>query len=469
MRKIFLLIFLFSFCFKPAIVGGQTKPYDVLIRSGKIYLQNRQYEKAKEMFQEAVSQRPEDPEGNFHLAITLISLGDYLNAAKYLLIPINNENYLKKIQKDENYKLTCWSSLIEVSQNYLINNELDSALIYAKGALILDPERPFNYTLLSQIYVNLKMYDSLYALAQNMISKDVNSPQGYSLLGSYYLVKEDYDNALIAFENSIKNYERKIEEEKNKLAELLKLKEEKERIIKKLLNYHSEKKIKEFENYLKDSLKFRSGIEKVAQLVLEISSLNQEYTQNLLRVGLIQMQKKKEKEALNTFKKLFEIDEKNYDALFYLGVNYYNLSLYDSCRITFEKLLSLIIRQPTEEEKIKIKELITDTSSNYVELPSQFLPYLYYLIKDNSFSIFTPERLENVYMILGGAYAQLAKLESKPTYYDLAIKSFEKILLINPKNLDAYQNLAVVYRDKGDKETARKYLEKKMKLEKEKK
>lgn len=468
MRKIFLLIFLFSFCFKPSIVGGQTKPYDVLIRSGKIYFQNRQYEKAKEMFQEAVSQKPEDPDGNFHLAITLISLGDYFNAAKYLLIPINDSNYLKKIQKDENYKLTCWSSLIEASQSYLANNKSDTALIYAKGALILDPERPFNYTLLSQIYTNLKMYDSLYSLAQNMINKNPNSPQGYSLLGSYYLAKENYDSALVAFENSIKNYERKIDEEKNKLAELLKLKEEKEIVIKKLLDYQSEKKVKEFEIYLKDSLKFRSGIEKVAQLVLEISSLNQEYTQNLLRVGLIQMQKKKEKEAINTFKKLFEVDEKNYDALFYLGVNYYNLSLYDSCKITFENLLSLIIRQPKEEEKVKISELITDTSLNYVELPSQFLPYLYYLTKDNSLSIFSPERLENIYMILGGAYAQLAKLENKPSYYDLAIKSFEKILLINPKNLDAYQNLAVVYRDKGDKETARKYLEKKMKLEKEK-
>ncbi|MEO0086870.1 MAG: tetratricopeptide repeat protein [candidate division WOR-3 bacterium] len=467
MRKIILLIFLFNFCFKPSIISGQTKPYDVLIRSGKIYLQNRQYEKAKEMFEEAVSQRPEDPDGNFYLAITLISLGDYLNAARYLLVPVNDNNYLKKIQKDENYKLTCWSSLIEASQNYLANNKSDSALIYAKGALILDPERPFNYTLLSQIYANLKMYDSLYVLAQNMISKDANSPQGYSLLGSYYLAKEDYDNALNSFENSIRNYERKISEEKDKLAELLKLKEEKEKVIKKLLNYQSEKKIKEFESYLKDSLKFRSGIEKVAQLVLEISSLNQEYTQNLLRVGLIQMQKKKEKEAVNTFKKLWEVDEKNYDALFYLGANYYTLSLYDSCRITFENLISLILRWPTEEEKLKIKDLITDTSLNYLELPSQFSPYLYYLTKDNSLSILAPERLENVYMILGGAYAQLAKLENKPTYYDSAIKYFEKIILINPKNLDAYQNLAVVYRDKGDRETARKYLEKKMKLEKE--
>ncbi len=467
MKKIILLIFLFTFCFKPSILAGQNKPYDVLMRSGKIYLQNRQYEKAKEMFEQAVSQRPDDPDGNFYLAITLISLGDYQSAAKYLLVSVNDNNYLKKIQKDENYKLTCWSSLIEASQNYLVNNKSDSALIYAKGALILDPERPFNYTLLSQIYANLKMYDSLYLLAENMRSKDPNSPQAYSLFGSYYLAKEDYDNALNSFETSIRNYEKRIEEEKDKLAELLRLKENKEKVIKKLLNYQSEKKIKEFESYLKDTLKFRSGIEKVAQLVLELSSLNQEYTQNLLRVGLIQMQKKKEKEAVNTFKKLVEIDEKNYDALFYLGVNYYNLSLYDSCRITLENLISLVVRQPTEEEKAKIKELITDTSLNYIELPSQFLPYSYYLIKDNSLSILAPERLENIYMILGGSYAQLAKLETRPLYYDSSIKYFEKIILINPKNLDAYQNLAVVYRDKGDKETAKKYLEKKMKLEKE--
>jgi len=463
MKKIIFFLLL-SF-----LLNAQTKPFDVLIRSGKIYLQNRQYEKAKEMFVQAVAQRPTDPDANFYLAITLISLGDYRQAAAYLLIPIANDNYLKKIQKDENYKLTCWSSLIEAAQSYLGKNLSDSALIYARGALVLDPERPFNYTLLSQIYANLKMYDSLYLLAQNMISKDSLSPQGYSLLGSYYLAKEDYDQALTAFEKAIKNYEKKIDEEKNKLAEILKIKETKEKVIKRLLDYQSEKKVKEFESYLKDTLKFRSGIEKVAQIILELSSLNQEYTQNLLRVGLIQMQKKKEKEAVATFKKLFSEDEKNYDALFYLGVNYYNLSLYDSCRITLEKLLSFVLKKPDAEELKKIKELITDTSLNFLELPPNFSPYSFYLLKDNSLSLFSPERLENVYMILGGAYAQLAKLENKSADYDSAIKAFEKILLINPKNLDAYQNLAVVYRDKGDKETARKYLEMKMKLEKERK
>uniref|UniRef100_A0A7V3ZUZ8 Tetratricopeptide repeat protein n=1 Tax=candidate division WOR-3 bacterium TaxID=2052148 RepID=A0A7V3ZUZ8_UNCW3 len=465
MRKIFLIFFL-SLSFS---LIAQTKPFDVLIRSGKIYLQNRQYEKAKEMFSQAVAQRPNDPDANFYLAITLISLGDYLQAASYLLIPIADEEYLKKIQKDENYKLTCWSSLMEAAQSYLSKNLSDSALIYGRAALALDPERPFNYTLLSQIYANLKMYDSLYSLAQNMISKDSLSPQGYSLLGSYYLAKEDYDNALTAFEKSIKNYEKRIFEEKNKLAEILKIKEEKEKVIKRLLNYQSEKKVKEFENYLKDTLKFKSGIEKVAQMILELNSLNQEYTQNLLRVGLIQMQKKKEKEAIITFKKLFSEDEKNYDALFYLGVNYYNLSLYDSCRITLENLLSFVIKKPNDEELKKIKELIGDTTLNFLELPPTFSPYSFYLLKDNFLSLFSPERLENVYMVLGGAYAQLAKIENKIAYYDSAIKAFEKILLINPKNLDAYQNLAVVYRDKGDKETARKYLEMKMKLEKERK
>lgn len=459
MRKIFLVIFF------PFLLIAQTKPFDVLIRSGKIYLQARQYEKAKEMFKSAVSQRPNNPDANFYLAITFISLGDYLSAAPYLLIPIYDSNYLKKIQKDENYKLTCWSSLIEASQNYLSKDNSCSALVYARTALVLDPERPFNYTLLSQIYANLKMYDSLYLLAQNMISKDTASPQGYSLLGSYYLVKEDYDNSLIAFEKSVKNYEKRIDEEKDKLAEFLKVKEEKEKVVERLLNYQSEKKVKEFESYLKDTLKFKKGVEKVAQIVLELSSLNQEYTQNLLRVGLIQMEKKKE--AVSTFKKLFLKDKKNYDALFYLGVSYYNLSLYDSCKVVLETLLTLTLRKANDEELKKIKELITDTSLNFIELPSQFSPYYYYLTKDNSLSIFSPERLEIVYMILGGAYAQLAKLKAKPAYYDLAINSFEKILLINPKNLDAYQNLAVVYRDKGDIKTARKYLEKRLKLEKE--
>ncbi|MEO0101345.1 MAG: tetratricopeptide repeat protein, partial [candidate division WOR-3 bacterium] len=49
--------------------------------------------------------------------------------------------------------------------------------------------------------------------------------------------------------------------------------------------------------------------------------------------------------------------------------------------------------------------------------------------------------------------ADLRKLKEN---YDKAISAFQKVITINPENVDAYQNLVVAYREKGDKKMAEK-------------
>ncbi|MCX8014454.1 MAG: tetratricopeptide repeat protein, partial [candidate division WOR-3 bacterium] len=74
-------------------------------------------------------------------------------------------------------------------------------------------------------------------------------------------------------------------------------------------------------------------------------------------------------------------------------------------------------------------------------------------IKDDIYlSAFDAGTIENLWLLLGAAQTNLKK-------YDDAIKAFNTVLEFNPYNQDAYRNLAVCYREKGDQKKAYEILQ----------
>jgi tetratricopeptide (TPR) repeat protein len=93
--------------------------------------------------------------------------------------------------------------------------------------------------------------------------------------------------------------------------------------------------------------------------------------------------------------------------------------------------------------------------------------------KDIFLSSLAPKALENLYLLYGSTQANVAtelkqegKIDEANKKYDEAIVSFKLVLALNPKSRDAITSLAVVFREKGDKEEAFKMLEKLEQLKK---
>jgi len=73
-----------------------------------------------------------------------------------------------------------------------------------------------------------------------------------------------------------------------------------------------------------------------------------------------------------------------------------------------------------------------------------------------------PSAIEELFLFLGATETSLKK-------YDDAIKVFYTVIELNPKNLDAYRNLAVCYREKGDQQKSYEIFQQYEKLKKEQK
>ncbi len=165
-----------------------------------------------------------------------------------------------------------------------------------------------------------------------------------------------------------------------------------------------------------------------------------------------------------------ELTPEDIDAKYNLGFVKYSLGkekVEEACGIFRELVLTgRLITQLEEKEKEEISLLLTkEKGKSAIPLPPEIASsigngnfvYIYLFDTLSPFlSPLPPATLENLYLLLGASYVRVADLKKEKGYYDSAITSFQRVIILNPENTDAYQNLVVAYREKGDKKMAEK-------------
>ncbi len=159
-------------------------------------------------------------------------------------------------------------------------------------------------------------------------------------------------------------------------------------------------------------------------------------------------------ESIEFFELLLDFHPKFAEAYYYLGYAYLNMGLYIKTAIVWEKYINISkhgkdkkeIRQRLAqlEEPIKIEKGYNDIlKGKYVEGISSLEPF-----KDSRFKDWWP-----LYYYLGVGYANTDQMEH-------AFEAFLKVLTFNPSHIETMDELATLYRKKGDGEQEKKYSKK---------
>ena len=344
------------------------------LTSAKLYIQQKNYDKALEVLNEEIAKNPKSDEGYYLLGMVYGEKGEYgkmVNAYDSSLTVSN------KFSKDINdSKVYYWANLFNKGVVFYQNgnkaqNPDSVKVLYDKSsnafenAILIEPDSADTYRNLSFVYISEKNYDKAIPVLETLIKKK-STLDGYKFLGELLYDKgtkqmskykesndpQDSVQAMEQFNKAINVLEKGRDEFPNDSDILLTLSN----------SYIAANKVE----VAMDA--FKAGVEKEPE--------NKYYRYNL---GVLYLGAKDYTNAETQFKKAVEIDPNYENANYNLAVTY--------------------VRWATDmRDSLEAKD---DTSRAYVGIYRKALPYLETVVQNENEKPAVWELLGKVYAILG--------------------------------------------------------------------
>lgn len=397
-RDVVILFMVFSFLF---YIGCASSPR---VEGAKIDIRDGRYERADSLLRAEIKENPNNAEAYFYLGEVSVQLRDYKEAAKAYAKAIElDTNYLKKIKKDENMKYRVWVGFQYGGQQYIVEGKVDSAIIFIKKAIEIDPEKEASYALLGRVYVEKEDYEKAEDVVKKLLKVKKISPEAEFILGRVQFSKKEYENAIERFKKAAELFAQELKNMKENLKTQINLDDKK---IKGILEKTKGVELKEMENILEKEGIAKNKIKGMTQWIIRYRAKEKELANALFWEGRTYHPLKKYEEGDSILARAIEIDPTNIDALYDRGYGLHVLGKH--------------------EEAVKLLDKVIESG----------------IYKNDYF----------LYLVAGASYLNLKE-------YEKAEEFLLKAKEIAPDNPEVYQKLAILYRDKGDNETAAKYFE----------
>ncbi len=504
MKRILCLFVFILTCAAP-IYSQKAVPLDARLRGGKIHFQGGRYARALEQFDAALVDFPGNPEARFWKAIVLEKTGKFIESAvNFDSTFITAPEWLDKTQKDEMFQYSAWNAFIKAGQKMDENGDYASAISYYKRATNINPQSPQAFLYLSQVYTTLDSLEEIKNIAKSLFELDPQNQQVNILLGLYFFRKEDWDSSMVYYNKAAEFF---MQDRQNAVANIAKeLKQDLDQAEITANKLIVKRNTRSLETFINDSLKAKNKLVTLGRLTEQLYLDHAELNICNFRSGVAALQKANDikpeslqqryfKTAIDYFIEASKYNPVDYDAKFNLGMTYYRSGADIKAESIFNTLTQLILT-PLQNVNPKLSQnilsLITmeNLSAGLFEIVPPVLNeidkefekaytfktgywYLYYTDfkkakelptsanYDKIFlSTFNSDIIENLWLLLGATQTNLKK-------FDDAIKAFNMVLDLNPKNQDAYRNLAVCYREKGDQVKAYEILQQGEKMKKQ--
>ncbi|MEO0072962.1 MAG: tetratricopeptide repeat protein [candidate division WOR-3 bacterium] len=499
-KTIIVCLSLFIF----AISLAQQMPLDARLRGGRIHYQGGRYERALEQFELAIKEYPSSAEARFWKGLVLEKLGRYEEASvQFDSAFVLDNKWLTEAQKNDDYRFSVFNAFIKAGQGAETTKDYEKAEKFYLRASEIIPGHLQPYLLMAQMFSGIDSLEKIKSIALRLREVAPENQQSNVLIALYHFKKANWDSSLKYYDQALASFKRSFDSIASLIARELKLNED-PKLINKLLKKRAERTL---ENYLIDSLKAKPKARLIMQLTEELYTDNMELNAINFRAGIASLQmahnekneaKRQEnfQRAIGYFIEALKYNPDDYDAQYNLGLTYYQTGEDFLAESTFNRLLTITLMSLDKLSdtlaSALLKEITTENLSlGYIELTNSELIhnlnnelrskdfyltgywFLYYYQFRKSKTLpsssdrakiyvsgFASETVENLLLLLGAAKTNLKK-------YDEAIEDFNQVLLINPKNQDAYRNLAVCYREKGDTKKAYEILQEGEKIKKQ--
>jgi len=383
------------------------------INSANIYIQRGEYQRAKEQILIGLKDDPGNYELYCLLAKSEIGLSNWTEASTAFknAIEADSLNAVKWILNDKKNIGVYWQAFYNAAVAFEMEKKYEEALADLVLCELIDPSKVNVYILRGGIYSALGRNEDSNKAYAKALSLDPENPQAYYLIGKSFFDKKQYDSALVKFDDAIKYYDKKYKAIAKvvfqNLPEIDKL------LAQKIVRLWIAKNKEELDELVKVKLGFDGGLAAYDKNIDAFYKTTQGLAMAYYLGGISHYNLKNNDNALNYIMKSLDLMPDDLDALFYAGELYIRASKFKEALTYFEKVT-------------KLKE-------------------------DALYSWF---------------YIGVINMQLKD--YKKAIDILEgKVLVLNPKFVDALNNLAFCYRETGNTKKALEYLQKAEKIQKE--
>ncbi len=381
--------------------------------SARIYIERGEYERAKEQILIGLKEDPNDYELYALMAKAEIGLSQWIAASEAFqdAIAIDSVSAMNWLLRDKNNIAVYWQAFYNAAVSLLSEKKYEPALKNLRFCEHLDSQNVDLYILRGGIYAELDNTAESKRAYNKALSIDPENPEAYFLVGKALFEKKEYDSSLVKFNDAIKYFEIRY----NRIAKVVfqNLPEVDKPLGHKIIQLWRGKKDTELDELVKVKLGFDAGLNAMRGNIERFFKTSEGLTRSYYLRGMAYYNLKNETLALENLLKSLDFIPEDLDALFYTG--------------------ELLIRSKKYNEAIGYFERITQ------------------LKDDDLFAWF----------YIAVSQTQLKKFKEAIDIYE------GKVLVIDPKNIDAMTNLAYCYREIGNNKKALEYLMKADQLQKE--
>lgn len=436
----------FNFC-KKSLENLKKKTWQNHVVLGDYYMREGALTQALSEYEKALKLNPENLELSFHYAGILASKDQ--NAAI---------NYLKNLTKD--YPQADSFIYIKIADIYLKNKEEQEAILFLENSLKTAQNKEGIYYTLIKIYESKKDANKLYALYQTMYADGFVNAEILEKLGSFAVLENDEENAqkyftellnldannpyaaryFATYEQSQGRYEKALSYIKQsrdfetnpalqiKAGYYLSMLSKQEELLNLMESAHEKfAGNNEISYYYALALTDSKKYNKAAKVFEEILQTAPENELVLFNYAAVLYEQKKYKKMEETLRKLLKINPDNAEGLNFLGYFFVDQGKQENLEEGYKLISKALSLKPNEIAYQDSLAWYYFKVGNFIEADK--------ILKD------LPEvKDEEIYLHKAAVAYALKDFES-------AIKNYENVLKINPKNKEAKKGLKKAKRE----------------------
>jgi tetratricopeptide (TPR) repeat protein len=381
--------------------------------AARIYIQQGEYEAAKEQILAGLESAPNDFEYYVLLAKVEIGLTNWLAASDAFLrgVAIDSAKTINWLLADKQNVPVYWQAFYNAAVTLMGEKKYEDALKNIHYCEILDPDNVSQYILEGGIYTGLNEKERASAVYEKALSIDPENPEAYFLIGRAVFEKGQYDSSIVIFNEAVKYFKMRYDRAAKVLFQ--NLPQVDESVAREIVVLWGGQQEVELDELIKVRLGFDGGLNAQRRTVEQFYKTADGLAQTHYFTGMAYYNLRNDSLALENLTRSIDLKGDDIDALFYAGEITLKQGKYDKSIGYFDKIT-------------KLKE-------------------------DDVYAWF----------YLGVNYTQKKE-------YLKAVDVYEnKVLNYDPENIDAMTNLAYVYREMGNNKKALEWLTKAEKVQKE--
>lgn len=381
--------------------------------SAKIYIQRGEYEAAKQQILAGIKSTPNDYEYYVLLAKVEIGMANWLAASKAFAqgIAVDSARTVNWLLADKQNIPVYWQAFYNAAVSRMADMNYSEALADLRYCEVLDPGNVSQYILEGGIYSEMGQTDKASAAYTKALSIDPENPEAHFLIGKAKFDREQYDASIVDFKEAEKYFATRHARARGVVFQNLPAVDQE--IASAIMRLWNGKREDELDELVKVRLGFDGGLNAQRRMIEQFYKTTEGLARTHYYIGMAYYNTKRDSAALQNLVRSVELKGDDIDALFFAGEIYVKMKKYD--------------------EAIRLFQRITELNPN------------------DAFAWF----------YLGVNYMQKKEYQKAADIYE------NRVLALEPKNIDAMTNLAYVYREMGNTKKALEWLTKAEKLQKE--